>query len=483
MKIVLASLALAIAAPLAAHPFGEEDIVFEARSGETVAALRGTFEVKENRADPASRTITLSYVRFPATTDTPGPPIVYLAGGPGGSGSGTATGDRFPLFMAMREHGDVIAFDQRGTGGSTPLPQCTSSIVPSQTQPLGDPEYAGLYRAAAQECRAFWEAGGIDIRGYTTRESVHDLSALRKHLGADRIVLWGISYGTHLAMAALDTIPGEIDSAILASAEGLDQTVKLPARTDAYFARLQAAVDAQPEARALFPDIAAMIRRVHARLETDPVLIELQPRQGPAFPFLLQRRHVQEFASGLIADPGNAAAMLELYRSLDKGDTDFAARLFGTFVAAEEPIALSAMTIAMDVASGISDARMTLFESQRSDALLGSALNFPMPHLRGVWPDVELGDDFRDGPVGDTPILLLSGTLDGRTYPESQREALAGMRDVTAITVAGAGHNLFMTSPEVEQAMHRFLRKEDAEVTTISVEVADLTALPAWMGG
>ena len=259
--------------------------------------------------------------------------------------------------------------------------------------------------------------------------------------------------------------------------------MKLPARTDAYFARLQAAVDAQPEARALFPDIAAMIRRVHARLETDPVLIELQPRQGPAFPFLLQRRHVQEFASGLIADPGNAAAMLELYRSLDKGDTDFAARLFGAFVAAEEPITLSAMTTAMDVASGISDARMTLFESQRSDALLGSALNFPMPHLRGVWPDVELGDDFRDGPVGDTPILLLSGTLDGRTYPESQREALAGMRDVTAITVAGAGHNLFMTSPEVEQVMHRFLRKEDAEVTTISVEVADLTALPAWMGG
>ena len=402
MKRFLACLALSGATPLAAHPAGEQPIIFETRDGETVEAFRGSLTVPENRADPASRTIELSYVRFPATTDVAGAPIFYLAGGPGGSGSDTARGDRFPLFMAMRQHGDVIAFDQRGTGASTALPRCTSSIVPSQVEPLDDRAYADLYRAAARECDAFWRSEGVDIRGYTTGESVRDLSALRAHLEAPKIVLWGISYGSHLALAALDAIPGEIDRAIIASAEGLDQTVKLPARTDAYFARLQAAVDAQPRAKALYPDIAGLVRRVHARLEAEPLMLDVQPQEGAPFPFLLRRRHLQEFAAGLIADPGNAALMLALYRSLDQGDPGLAAFLIGAFERAEAPIALSPMPVAMDVASGISEQRLALFEDQRATALLGPYLNFPMPQLHGLWPDLDLGEDFRNGPASDT---------------------------------------------------------------------------------
>mgnify|MGYP001429206030 CR=1 FL=1 len=87
---------------------------------------------------------------------------------------------------------------------------------------------------------------------------------LAAHLGAERVTLWGISYGTHLAMAALKAIPDEIDRAILASAEGLDQTVKLPSRTEAYIERLQAAVNAQPGAAAAYPDIAGMMARVRS---------------------------------------------------------------------------------------------------------------------------------------------------------------------------------------------------------------------------
>ena len=477
---LLCSMSMLLAAPLWASPPDEEQITFEAGSGETVDAFRGAFAVPENRADPASRKIMLSYVRFPATTSAPGAPIVYMAGGPGGSGSGTAAGRRFPLFMAMRRHGDVIAFDQRGTGNSTELPRCTSSVVPSQTEALSDAAYADLYREAAAECREFWESEGVDIRGYTTRQSVQDLSDLRQHLGADRMTLWGISYGTHLAMAALDDIPEEIDRAILASAEGLDQTVKLPAETDAYFARLQAAIDLQPAARELYPDIAAMIRRVHARLDTEPTLIELRSRTGESFPFLLQKRHLQEIASRRIADPENAALMLGLYADLDRGSTSVAERLLGFFTAPLEPITLGAMSTAMDVASGISADRLDLFEEQRRQALLGSYLNFPMPQLLGVWPDLDLGADFRDQLSGDTPILLLSGTLDGRTYPDSQRAALGGMTNVTAITVEGAGHNLFMTSPDVGNAMHRFMDREPIDSKIIKAETPDMALLPGW---
>ena len=143
-------LALALATPALATASLEDAITFTAQSGESVEAFQGHVDVPENRSDPDSRMIEIAYVRFPATTDNPGPPIIYLAGGPGGSGSGTARAQRFPLFMAMRQHGDVIAFDQRGTGNATFLPACTSSVFLPEDTPYSDAELADATRAAVE---------------------------------------------------------------------------------------------------------------------------------------------------------------------------------------------------------------------------------------------------------------------------------------------------------------------------------------------
>ncbi len=102
---------------------------FENEKGEKVESEFGTLLVPENRSNPESNLIELAFVRFKSTAKNPGPPIVYLAGGPGGSGIGTATGTRFPLFMALREIADVIAFDQRGTGYSKPNLGCFERLA------------------------------------------------------------------------------------------------------------------------------------------------------------------------------------------------------------------------------------------------------------------------------------------------------------------------------------------------------------------
>jgi len=457
----------------------EDPITFTARSGQEVAAFQGAFEVPENRADPNTRMIELGYVRFPALEGVEGPPIIYLAGGPGGSGTGTARGRRFDLFMRLRAHGDVIAFDQRGTGLSdNDLPECETDIFIDDTVAISDEAYAQIYRDTAAQCWTYWQDQGVDIRGYTTQDSVRDLSALREHLGADSVVLWGISYGTHLAMAALKDHPDTIDRVILASAEGLDQTVKLPVQTDAYFERLQQAVNTQPEAAAAYPDIAAMMRRVHARLEAEPVLVQVPQQDGSSEPLLLQRYMLQQFASGLISDPERTAVLLAMYADLDAGGHDVAAFMASRFFDLGEPMGLRPMSTAMDMASGISAPRLALVEAQSETGLLRDYLNFPMPQLSGTWEGIDLGDGFRSSPTGDTPVLLLSGTLDGRTYVDSQREALAQMDNVTAITVVNAGHNLFMSSPEVHQAMQAFLRGEAIEQTEISVPLPDFMDVP-----
>lgn len=485
VKPLILSSVLLLGTSLIAQSAAAEEIAieFSPQSGEPVSALRGSLEVPEFRADPDSRMITLSYIRFPSTSDDPGAPIIYLAGGPGGSGSGTARGRRFPLFMAMRQHGDVIAFDQRGTGGSTALPDCTSSIRLNETEALSDADYDAAHRAAVIECRVTWRDQGIEIDGYTTQESVHDLSALREHLGAEAMTLWGISYGSHLAFAALNTIPDEIDRVVIASAEGLDQTVKLPARTDAYLERLQNAVNSQPAAQAAYPDIAVLIRRVNARLEAEPLLVQIPQSEGEPIPFLIQRRHAQQMGSALISDPHFAALTLAMYASLDQGDDGLVTGILARFqsmgfLTLGEPITLRAMPTAMDMASGISAGRLAAFEQQRETALFGSQLNFPMPQLNGAWDNFDLGDGFRIDPAGDTPVLLLTGTLDGRTYPQGQAEAVASLSNVTQVTILNAGHNLFMSSPDVHDVIHQFMQEETIETPVISVDLPDLTANP-----
>jgi len=473
MRFLLIMLLLAASAACSATgQRAEEAFVFETNAGERIEAYRGSLRVPENRSDPNSRAIPIRYVRFPATTASAGPPVVYLAGGPGGSGIGTARGNRFSLFMAMREFGDVIALDQRGTGESNILPRCHSAQRFPRDERLSDARYKSIYRAAFRECLDFWQGEGVDVRGYTTLESVADLDALRVHLGADKLTLWGTSYGSHLALAAAREMDDRLHRIVISSAEGLDQTIKMPARTDAYFDRLQEAIDTQATAGAAYPDIVELIRRVHARLDEVPVLLQLPQEDGSQVPYLLQRRDLQQIAAGAIADPGIAASLMRLYAEVDRGETERIVRVLGRRYAPDDTVSLRAMSTVMDVASGIGERRRRDVERQAETSLLNDFLNSTL-FLTGVAPELDLGDSFRKPPMSDVPLLLLSGTLDGRTYIGSQREAVSGFTQLSAVTVRNAGHNLFMSSPEVSEVIVRFMRGEPVADRVIVVPLPD----------
>lgn len=438
----------------------EEAIIFTAHSGESVEAFQGSFSVPEIRTQPNSRMIEIGYVRFPALGERPGPPIIYLAGGPGGTGTGTAKGARFPLFMAMRQFGDVIAFDQRGTGLSDDTPECVSSIVIPQDRKLARKETVKLLKKSVTECDAFWKMNGVNMRGYTTVESARDIDALREHLGAKKISLWGISYGTHLALAAVKEMGARIDKMVLASAEGLAQTVKLPSQTDAYFDRLQSMIDKDAETKAVYPDIKGLIRRVHEKLDSNPVMLKLGSADEEHSDFLLHGDMMRMLASAFISDPERVGPLLQLYSAADAGFYDPVARILSQFITPGSPQSWHVMPLAMDIASGISNDRLARVTEESKTSLLSDYLNFPMPQLANSVEGLDLGDDFRAGPEGKMPVLLLTGTLDGRTYPAEQIDALNGFDHLSVVTVVHAGHNLFMTSPEVTQVIESFMRGE-----------------------
>lgn len=461
----------ATATPADNIPHNETPIVFTANSGESTDAYEGYLLVPENRNNPNSRKIRINYVRFPATNDTATHPIVYLAGGPGGSGIGTAKRQRFPLFQAMREFGDVIALDQRGTGASEQPDVCVSDFM-TETKTVGDNHLVvNNYKKAVAQCFARWQHQGIDVYGYTSVQNALDLDDVRRHLNADKISLWGISYGSHLALTAMKLMPEYLDKVVIASVEGLDQTVKLPAQTDAYFQRVQEAIN-QTQLKQQVPDLAKLMRRVHNQLDKKPVPITIPLRDGTTQDILFQRRHMQSLASMMIADPGRYLNMLvNMYIELDNGGVSLVTAVNRRGMFLHEPIEVKLMSRAMDIASGITAKRLDLVEHQAATSLLGLALNFPMPHLDKLDPKLDLGDSFRTRPASDIPTLVLSGTLDGRTYPEEQKYATDGLSNRTLITVEHAGHNLFMSSPKVTEVIQAFMRSQKIDDKSIVLPV------------
>jgi len=174
------------------------------------------------------------------------------------------------LFQALRQVADVIAFDQRGTGLSARLPDCSRSWELPLDRAVGLREAERVIEETARFCAAEWRAAGIDLDGYNTEQSADDLEALREALGVPRITLWAISYGTHLTFATLRRHPGSIERVIVAGTEGPDQTLKLPSDQQALLETLAERIAADPATAEMFPSFLDDVRLSLERLERQP---------------------------------------------------------------------------------------------------------------------------------------------------------------------------------------------------------------------
>src|SRR3954447_9965983 len=159
-----------------------------------------TLRVPLDRSGGVPGTVALKLARLPAGGARP--TLVYLSGGPGGAGIEEMLAV-MPIVPSLLHRYRVVGFDQRGTGGSGLL-RCRALER--------DPRLRSV-RAGEACARALGEAR----RFYTTPDSVEDLEALRADLGVQRLTLFGISYGTELALAYARAHPDHVDRLILDS--------------------------------------------------------------------------------------------------------------------------------------------------------------------------------------------------------------------------------------------------------------------------
>ena len=451
--------------------------VFQPQGGEKVDAEFGVLTVPENRSDPKSNLIELAFVRFKSTSKNPGPPIVYLAGGPGGSGIGAATGSRFPLFMAMREIGDVIAFDQRGTGRAKPNLGCIQNLdFPLDVVPTRE-EMVRVARERARDCVEYWrDFQRVDLGGYNTNESADDLELLRKALGVSKISLWGISYGTHLGLTTIRRHGNSIHRAILAGIEGPDHTLKLPSNIQKHLEDLSRVVKADPELSKEIPDFLGLMKTVLDRLEREPATVEVtDPRCKQKVKVTVTKFVLQLLTAGNIGTTVTRDFPL-VYYAASKGDFSFIAQWW---LRESRGSIGSAMSLMMDCASGASAERRGRIERESKETLLANLADQIFPDVCEGLGSSDLGDAFRAPVKSDVPVLFISGTLDARTPISNAEEYRAGFTNSHHLIIDGAVHSdpLFLSSPKIKDVMLEFMKGQKPSTTSIQLAPFKFTRL------
>jgi pimeloyl-ACP methyl ester carboxylesterase len=450
---------------------------FETAGGETIDAEIGRFSVPENRMKEGSRSIQLAFVRFRSTAKSPGPPLVYLAGGPGGSGISAARGSRFPLFMAMREFGDVIALDQRGTGlsGFEEL-DCDDRYLIPFDEPVDRRKAGNTIAAATRGCVERLRDAGIDLSAYNTRESAADLDALRRFLGVEKISLWGISYGTHLALSAMKYHGEGIDRVILAGLEGPDDTYKMPQDQQELLEAIARLAKQDAAVSRAVPDLLGSIRKLIEGLREEPRTVTVTiPESGEAVDVRLGAFELQYVLASMLGGPDSFAVLPDMIARLERGDWIPLALASAQGRMGE---GIHGMSLAMDCASGASAARVQRIARQAGTTLLADAINAPYPEVCEGQGIADLGDLFREPVRSEIPALLISGTLDGRTPVRNGGEVAAGLKNSHHLIIEGAGHSdpLFLSSPKILEAMRAFMRDGSVPYDRIVLEPVQLVS-------
>ncbi|QQP98423.1 alpha/beta fold hydrolase [Lysobacter enzymogenes] len=478
-RLAALCIALACAAPALAReapaPLAFKPYAMETKGNGTIATEEAFLEVPRKHSEPDGPRIRLRVVRLPATGgDGRTAPVVYLAGGPGGSGFGTALGPRWPVFDRVRRETDVLLLDQRGTDFSQMPPECSQSHRFDDAQPLQREAALAALRTTAAACIAEWRKSGVDLAAYTTAESADDIEDLRRAMGLKRLSLWGMSYGTHLALATVRRHGSSLDRVVLMGSEGPDDTIKLPLAADALLADL--AVVARKDG---FDDLQGSARRVLEALRR-------QPREGRSSMHDGRKVVIGEYDAQIaIANAlGRRSTQRMLPLMLREAEAGDYSLLAGFVLMMRESLGgFRAMPLAMDVASGQSPQRRALVEAQARESLFGDALNFPFPQLADGLGLVDLGDAFRAPLRSEVPVLFVSGSLDGRTPRANAQALLPGFSKGQELLVRGASHDneLWLGHPRIAENIADFLAgravKDEALEVPLPVFVTDKSQL------
>ena len=312
----------------------------EFEAPDTVDVLCGYLIVPEDRSDPDSQPISLHVAVFTSESEEPAPdPIVYLEGGPGGHALEIVPfifEDRIAPFLTNRH---FIVFDQRGVGYSEPNLDCPELIALTHEtldQQLSVEEQRAGGLSASLACRDRLIGEGVNLKAYTSAENAADLNALRQALGYEEWNLYGISYGTRLALTAMRDHPEGIRSVVLDSAYPLqvDLPTSLLSNADRAFSQLFGACRENPACSGAYPNLESTFFELVQRLNADPVVITItDPLSGEVLDYLLDGDRLMSFLFQSLYSELLIPLLPELIFDVEGGTYDQIGAILGLFQA------------------------------------------------------------------------------------------------------------------------------------------------------
>ncbi|WP_246159448.1 alpha/beta hydrolase [Nocardioides antri] len=178
----------------------------------------GVLEVPLDYADPAGETIEVALEMAPATGDRIGS-LVVNPGGPGAPGTSVAEDADSYFADELRQRYDIVGFDPRGTGDSSPVDCLTDSDLDAYIAADPDPDDSGEVEEVVENQEEFWtgcEQKSGDLASHvSTIEVARDMDVLRAVLGERKLPYFGFSYGTRLGATYAELFPDNVGRFVL----------------------------------------------------------------------------------------------------------------------------------------------------------------------------------------------------------------------------------------------------------------------------
>ncbi|MFC4605389.1 alpha/beta fold hydrolase [Rhodococcus kronopolitis] len=430
----------------------------------------GTLTVPQDRTRPDGGTVTVPVARQRARNPQPSqPPLLTLAGGPGGSGLLDAVTVYQGLGLGADR--DVIYLDQRGTLHATPFlpcPQVDDYLRGALARPFTDPPTAVGGSAAVGACGTQLRGQGVDLAAFNTLENAADLAALRLALNIPEWDVYGVSYGSDLALQYLRDYPDGVRAVVADSVvpPQMNLVDSLWPNAAAGFDALSAACAAQPACHAMVPDLSATLTAVVADLDAQPRTLPVETDDGPPVEVLVDGYKLTLLVNSAALYSGGLVEVPAIIAAAARGDVAPAAQRLARLVQpTHTPVVGSGLTYGVFCGEGAAHTSPeTAFDAaqkvlpQYPVAVL--RLTPQVPWLFGdcaAW-DVGTVPDRALRPAHSTiPVLLLSGGLDGITPPGNAALAQSTLPNAVALTFPESGHSVLTQSECGPAAVTGFL--------------------------
>lgn len=372
-------------------------------------------------------TIEIAVARFVAPLrEVAADPLVVLTGGPGQDGA-TITAKLWSSISTLAGARDIVAIDQRGTGASIPSLDCPE-LETSTTE--------AQHLEGITACHQRLVDAGVDLSAFRTAPNADDVEAVRVALGYPAWNLFGISYGSRLALTVIRDHRAGVRSAVLSSVVPLDVDLlgEIPVNGQRAFERIFDACAAQSGCAAWYPTLEADFRATVSALDATPAMLDVAgtsvPLDGSSFAHLnfrlLYDASSLRYVPGLLAQAakGDFTAYEKIMESLGvSGALSYGMHLSAQ-CAEELPFA--------DLAGAGASADPFYRTSLGAESYVTEC---------AIW-DVPAGAALENQAVSsDVPILTISGGFDPITPPSYAARAASSFSHATTLVFEGASHS------------------------------------------